>query len=293
MQKHQIISVTAVALLALAACGTESASDPGSSSGTGSGPGPGAEAGPEDSGGSVQTDLPFIDVRWNVSGVSVDGRKTPVPAGAGVEIRKDGQISLSTGCNGYGGNVKVDGDTITVGRKASTAMGCEDHLMAFEGAMGKAFSGKLKATMASDDKGLTLTSADGKKNSISLTSDPSVLLTGSKWQIAPEPSGHPADSPPPGPQPGKAYFSFFKDGTVRGNLGCNSFSGSAKVTASTITFGPLTSTRKMCPAADMAVEHRTQKALTGKATYELGGGHSAQLTLKSADGTTVLAHVSG
>ncbi|MEV7683463.1 META domain-containing protein [Streptomyces sp. NPDC088341] len=282
-----IAAVTAVALFTLTACGTES--------GAGGG-----------SGGSVRSDLPLTDVHWSVDSLTVDGRKTAAPAGASVEIGTDGRASARTGCNTIGAKVTVDGDTVTVGEKESTLIGCPEQLQAFEKALGRAFAGKLKATVeeieeikggrgdkggkegAAQDRRLTLTTADG--DTITLTSGPPVPLTGTQWTVSALTDGATATSLSQGSD-GKAHFTFGKDGTVAGSFGCNSFRGTAKVSeagtgagekaASTVTFGRLSSTRKLCPGPEMTLERQVQKVLEGNVTYEL---HHRSLTIKQADG---------
>ncbi|WP_329146055.1 META domain-containing protein [Streptomyces niveus] len=215
-----VTALTTLTLLALAGCGTETGRE---------------SDGAAEAGSAVSTDLPLTDVRWSIESLSVDGKKTAAPAGASVEIDSKGKASAQTGCNSIGAQVTIDGDTITVGEKSQTMMGCPKELEAFEKALGGAFGGKLKAKV--DDKKLTLTTDGG--DSIALT----------------------AEKP--------------------GNLGCNGFSASAKVAGSTITFGPLKSTKRLCPEPGMSVERELTKVLKGQVTYEV---HHRELTLKAADG---------
>ncbi|MFF1418268.1 META domain-containing protein [Streptomyces sp. NPDC058280] len=263
MLKQQITTVTAVtavALLTLAACGTESGSD----------------AGSKGSGGSVRSELPLTDVVWSVDSVSVGGKKTAAPAGASVEIDSKGRASAKTGCNTIGADVTVSGDTVTVGKKESTLIGCPEELEGFEEALSGAFSGKLKAEV--EDKRLTLTTADG--DAISLTSEPPAPLAGTEWTVNSLAAGATATSLPKGTE-GKAHFTLGKDGSVEGSLGCNTFSSTAKVSGSTVTFGRITSTRKLCPGPEMTVERQVQKVLDGKVSYEL---HHRGLTLTAGNG---------
>jgi heat shock protein HslJ len=284
MQKHRIISVTAIAFLALAACGTESGS------GAGSGSGPGSRVGPEDSGGpAVSTDLPLTDVHWTVEGLSVDGKKAGVPAGAGLEIGKDGQASFQTGCNHSGAKVKISGDTITVGEAPSTAMSCSNQLDAYEADFGKAFAGRLKAEMADDNKGMTLTAADG--DTITLTSEPSAALVGT-WTLATLKGDSKAGVKVPKAVADKVYITFAESGTdaatgtARGNLGCNRFSTTTKVSGPTVTFGRVTTTRMACGEPQMTVEREMRQVLKGKVTYKL---NHAGLSLTAADGASLTA----
>ncbi|MGW2258845.1 META domain-containing protein [Streptomyces sp. NPDC001780] len=311
MRKQQIIPVTAVttvALLSLAACGTES--------GAGSGSGPGSSASKQGKGsGSVRTDLPLTGVRWAVDSVTVDGKKAVPPAGASVEIDDRGQASARTGCNSIGAKVTVDGDTVTVGDKRTTEIGCEKELQDFEKALNGAFSGKLTAKVQGEakDRRLTLTTSDGAAT-IALSSQPDSSLIGTKWSVSALTDGDVAASLPRGTD-GKAYFTFSEqagkeeagkeagggtdksegakdgtegakdktEGTLKGNLGCNRFSAPAtvSVSGSTISVGRIVSTRMSCAEPEMKLEQQVRKVLEGQITYEL---RHRSLTLETEGG---------
>lgn len=129
MKKKMIMILFVLAALALAACSP------------GSAPAPSLEGG------------------WSL--VSFGPASSQMPAVPDVETSiefKDGQMSGNVGCNGFGGEYSVDGDTITFGPVVSTMMYCE--------AVAEQESGTLavfheKATFALDGDKLTITSADG------------------------------------------------------------------------------------------------------------------------------------
>lgn len=248
----QRMAVSVLALFTLAACGTESGSGAGSGDGS----------------GTVRTDLSLSGVHWNVSSLTVGGKKTTAPAGAHVSIDSAGKATGNLGCNRFTADVRTDGDKVTVGQGTTTGMACAKDVQDFENAMGKAFRGELKAAVAgrSEEKTLTLTTARG--DSIALTSEPPAPLTGTSWKVTGLVSGSTASSLPPGTE-NKAHFTFAKDGSVEGNLGCNSFHGKAEVSGSKLTFGPLTSTRKMCAGPEMELERALLGVLEGTATYEI------------------------
>lgn len=250
---EQRMAVSVLALLTLAACGTE----PGS--GTGSG----------DGSGTVRTDLPLSGVHWSVASLTAGGKRTAAPAGAHVEIDSGGRATGNLGCNRFTADVRVDGDTITVGPDTTTGMACEEDVQQFEEAMGRTFSGELKAAVAGKgtDRTLTLTAAGG--DSIDLTSQPPAPLKGPEWKVTGLVSGSTTSSLPAGTE-GRAHLTFGEDGSVEGSLGCNSFHGKAAVTGSTITFGPLASTRKMCPGSEMELERALLGVLKGRTTYTIG-----------------------
>jgi heat shock protein HslJ len=76
-----------------------------------------------------------------------------------IEFGSDGQMNGNVGCNGFGGEFKADGDTITFGPVMSTMMFCE-------GAVGDQEMGTIavfqeSAKFVLDGDNLTITSADG------------------------------------------------------------------------------------------------------------------------------------
>ncbi|CAM5479890.1 META domain-containing protein [Streptomyces atroolivaceus] len=254
--QRMAVSVLAVlATLTLAACGT----DPGTGAGSG-------ESG--DGSGTVRTGPPVTGVHWTVSSLTVDGKKTAAPAGAHVEIGSDGKATGSLGCNRFTAEAAVDGDKVTVGPGTTTEMACDEDVQAFEKAMGRAFSGELRAAVAGRGDAKTLTLTTGAGDSIALTSEPPAPLAGTAWKVTGLVSGSVAASLPAGTE-NKAHLTFGKDGSVEGNLGCNSFHGKATVSGSTLTFGPLASTRKMCPGPEMDLERALRGVLEGRTTYEI------------------------
>ncbi|WP_338671746.1 META domain-containing protein [Streptomyces sp. SCSIO 30461] len=241
------LTLALTALLALTACGTEK--------------GPGSEGASE-----VRPEIPVTGVHWTVDSVTVDGRKTAAPEGAHVLIDTKGRAEGNFGCNHFGADATVDGSTITVGQVERTEMGCAKDVDAFERTMTEAFSGKLDAKRS--DGSLTLTTERG--DSIALTEQQPAPLVGTKWTVTALLTGDRAASVPVGAEK-RAFLELGRDGSVRGNLGCNTFSGTAKVSesGSTITFGRLATTRRMCAPPQMTLEGELSKVLRGTVSYEL------------------------
>lgn len=76
-----------------------------------------------------------------------------------IEFDSEGRMSGNVGCNGFGGDYTVEGDTITFDQVVSTMMFCE-------GPVGEQEAGTLavlqkSAAFALDGDTLTITSADG------------------------------------------------------------------------------------------------------------------------------------
>ncbi|UYQ63098.1 META domain-containing protein [Streptomyces peucetius] len=258
MRTKLSISVTALAVVALAACGAESGSGPGSG------------------GGTVQPDVPVTGVHWSVDSVTVDGRRTAAPADAHVEITDEGRAQGNYGCNHFGADVKVEGDTIIVQPAEMTEMACEEKVQNFEDMLRAALTGRLRADLT--DGRLTLTTQKG--DSITLTSEPPAPLVGTRWTVNSLVSGDTAASLPAGAED-KAYLTFGKDGSVAGSLGCNRFTSTAEVSEDSITFGRLAATKKLCEGPEMDLERKMVKVFEGTVAYEL---NHRSLTLTGPDG---------
>ncbi|MDQ1009816.1 heat shock protein HslJ [Streptomyces sp. V4I23] len=264
MRYQLSIPVTALALLALAACGTE-------------------RGGGAGSGDTVAPDVPLAGVRWSVESVSVDGTKTASPSDAYVEITDKGRAQGNYGCNHFGADITVEGDTVTVGPGEVTEMACDKKIQGFEDALRAAFSGKLKAKLT--DGRLTLTTEKG--DTIALTAERPSPLIGTKWTVDSLVADETATSLPAGTE-GKAHLTIAEDGTVGGSLGCNRFTSTAKVSGDSITFGRLASTRKLCPGPVMDLERELVQVLKqGTVKYEVK--HRA-LTLTASNGKGLAAY---
>lgn len=103
-----------------------------------------------------------IEGQWKLVSYGSPSSQTPSVPDVETSIEfKDGQISGNVGCNGFGGEYEVNGDTITFGPVMATLMFCE--------AVAEQESTTLavfqeKATFVLDGDTLTLTSADGNSS---------------------------------------------------------------------------------------------------------------------------------
>lgn len=110
----------------------------------------------------------------------------------------------------------------------------------------------------------------------------SASLTGT-WKLV---SYGSPDNPTPAAAAVDTSVIFGEDGTISGNVGCNSFGGDYKVDGDKITFGPISSTLMLC--ADTAIadqETAVLTRLTDTVTFVIDGD---SLTLTSADGSSVI-----
>jgi heat shock protein HslJ len=95
--------------------------------------------------------------------VSYGSLSNPTPAPPDVDTSvvfgDDGKVSGNVGCNGFGGDYTVDGNTITFGQIVSTLMFCEGPIGDQETTTLSVFVGSTTFMMDGDT--LTITSADG------------------------------------------------------------------------------------------------------------------------------------
>jgi len=95
-------------------------------------------------------------------------------------------------------------------------------------------------------------------------------LIGTEWILGDLPGQVLADVRP--------TISFSGDGTVSGNAGCNTFSGTYTADGSTLTFGPLATTRMACEGAKGTLETAYVAALQATTAYELTDAGELKLT---------------
>ncbi len=220
---------------------------------------------------------------WAVESLTTGGRTLHAPETAHVDIGRN-EVKGNYGCNGFTAVAAFAGTSaVTVTPGASTTMACAD--MEFETAFAKLFQGKLAIDRGPDR--LTLKTADG--STIAMTSAPAVTdapLTTTEWTVESLVSGGTAASLP-AEAAGKARFTIAPDLTVSGSLGCNRFSAQATVEGSTVTFGPLTSTRMACEGPVGELERTlTELFGSGPLTAKVAG---RTLTLTAPDGKGLTA----
>jgi heat shock protein HslJ len=103
-----------------------------------------------------------INGQWKlVSYGSVSSQTPAAPdVDTSIEFKSGGPLSGNVGCNSFGGDYKVSGDTITFGAIASTMMFCEGP--AGDQEMGTLTVLKDSAKFVLEENKLTITSGDGK-----------------------------------------------------------------------------------------------------------------------------------
>jgi heat shock protein HslJ len=154
--KFPYLAVALIAIAVLAACGTDN--------GSGNGGGDGG-----DGGDGADVEAAVTGVRWVPESVTVEGTtyRPPASTEAHVEFKPGekqgagGNSGGSGGCNGFGADVAVDGDTIKISDMAWTEMGCGDEINQFETQFFTALNGEHRAEVSEDGTVLTLTKDNG------------------------------------------------------------------------------------------------------------------------------------
>ncbi|GAB4442528.1 MAG: hypothetical protein OHK0015_41270 [Chloroflexi bacterium OHK40] len=177
-----------------------------------------------------------------------------------------GNVFGSTGCNRVRGPYSATDTTITFSPLASTLALCtSDALTAQEQAILGALQGAVPYQIAGDELRL---SYDGGRQTLRYRAVPPLRLAGQPWQLV---AFGPNNAPTPAVAEPAATLSF--DGAqVSGSTGCNSFSGGYQATGTTITFGPLAATLRLCTDEGLTTQEQAiLGALQGAVPYQIAG----------------------
>ena len=213
---------------------------------------------------------------WQLASYDVSGTSTDVPAGVVVDARfTAGQVAGFAGCNSYTGPATVSGSTIKIGPVASTLMLCEgpggDVETAYLAALPSA------ATFTATADALTLYDSTGKSILV-YAAGPSDPLVGA-WTVTGYNNGNEGFVSPV--EGSTITATFGADGQVAGSTGCNEYNGAYVLDGTSLTVGPLASTKKACDQALMDQESQFLAALQTPTTVEPSG---ATITLRDANG---------
>jgi heat shock protein HslJ len=199
-----------------------------------------------------------------------------------------GSVGGNGGCNAYFGSYELDGDALSFSGIGSTEMYCEG-----ASDLESAYFANLDAATAGFSTGgsLIMTGADGEPileflpdESVAGPSDEAPIPTdgieGLGWQL------ESLVDPITGeqlPVPADVVVTIvLEDGTVAGNGGCNGYSADYQLDGTSLSFGPVLSTKMACPEPAMGIENAFFAQLEHVASWHNDGG---SVTLFVADGT--------
>ncbi|SDT67193.1 META domain-containing protein [Jiangella sp. DSM 45060] len=133
---------------------------------------------PGDSGadGSTEPAVPVVGSRWVLEELQAAGATIAGPADpqAYFEIDENGDVTGSTGCNGFSGSAEVSDSSITFQPLISTRRGCSGDLGQIDGSMLGVLSGEVTVEMSGDV--LTITNAEGETLTMQASDAPSTDL---------------------------------------------------------------------------------------------------------------------
>ena len=202
--------------------------------------------------------------------ITVDGEPMLLFKGSQLRLSFDtDSIGASGGCNSMSGAATwADGKlSIADGSLATTEMACDTPLMDQDAW----FAEVLNASPTLTQEGDSLTMVRGS-TVIVLTDEETVIpdasLTTTPWTLESITTGDTVGTVPAGV---RASVQFNDDGTLIAHLGCNTGRGDYTASSSSITFGPLATTRMACepPASDVedallvVLQRETQFAIDG------------------------------
>jgi heat shock protein HslJ len=243
-----------------------------------------------DAGGHIQVTLTQEQESPSLSGTSwlvrsynngLGGVAT-VPAGVQLTVNfgDDGVVSGSTGCNSYRGLYTEDGSSVTLGALASTLRAC---LSSDATNLEQAFLAALGASSSYEISGIQLTLRDADGNTqLVLTQQRANTLSGTAWRVQSVNNGRNAvASLVSGSQ---LSLVLGDDGVATGDTGCNSYRGLYTSDATSLSFGPLITTRRACTSDALAGQEQAfLAALSASSMFELIGD---QLTVRDVNGST-------
>ncbi len=215
---------------------------------------------------------------WTLKTYDVKGTATPVPSGMVVDAKfAGGKVSGFAGCNVYTASATISGATLKVGQAATTMKACEPAVTAVETAYLANLA--LSATFTAASDGLTIYDVDGKPILVYTAASANPLE--GEWNVTGYNNGKQAVTSPIAGSTLTATFT--PDGQVAGNGGCNTYSGPYKLDGTSLTVGPLVTTRMACEQAIMDQETQFLAALQTPTNVETSG---ATVTLRDASGAT-------
>jgi len=214
----------------------------------------------------------------------VTGSYTIVP-GSTISITfQNGSLAARAGCNNMFGQYTVSGNVLNAPQLASTMMACDEALMKQDTWLAAFLASSPTWTYSSG----TLTLTNGT-DTIALTEAPTgaAVLEDTGWKLVGLISQ--SGSTVSAIDPSVIAWLRFADGQVLVNAACNSGSGTAQITDTTITFGPIAMTLRACVGPTEDVEQAMNAVLQGTTTYTVKDDPSGTLlTIMAADGKTGL-----
>ncbi len=179
------------------------------------------------------------------------------------------RVSVNGGCNGHGGTATFDGESLSVDHLVGTMMACPPPRDKVDGWIATLFRDPL--TWRLDGRTLTLSRGDQK---VTLNEHVSRAVAGTTWTVTGLVRNEGVESSAVLERV-KPTLRIGADGAFSGFAGCNQMHGNAVVSGSgedqRVEFGPIATTRKICPPEVMDVEQAVLAAVDGATTVTVDG----------------------
>jgi heat shock protein HslJ len=223
----------------------------------------------------------YLAVKGTTEGILPNTRVTAVFSAAG-------RLGGSAGCNHYFGEYTADGSSLAIRGIGSTLMACLDPgVMEQEGRylslLGEAARFRIDGDhlVLSSTSGTVLLTYERERPATPLP------LTGTSWILESWATGSGGVSSVLAGTEIDALFS--PDGRVTGSAGCNQYFADFNRTGTSLSFGPIGSTKMYCSEPDgrMAQEQAYLSLLGSVAGYEIS---VSRLILKDPGGSGVLTY---
>jgi heat shock protein HslJ len=210
-------------------------------------------------------------VTWSLDSY-LDGNGTLVPILPGTEVSArfgdDGRVTGSAGCNGYGGDYRLDGTALSVSSLFQTLKFCTEP----EGIMDQEarfmeLLGSATGCRIENDR-LILTDAEGATTLI-FTEKMPVALPGTSWRLANLVDENSTMTPVLSGT--NVTLAFDADGRLGGSAGCNRYGAGYTVDGANLAIEPPIRTEMYCsePPGLMGQEDRYLALLTEASSYRV------------------------
>lgn len=233
-------------VLALAGCGTESASD-----------------------------APDVTGEWQLASGTAIGADLPVPPGATATLALSGGEANGTAfCNRFFASYDLDGSSFSMGDIGSTMMACEPDVMAAESAYLEALAGVDTAVLEAGD--LLLTGAGIELRFTPVPVVPDSPLEGTRWLLETLVTGDAASS-----VQGEPSLELRADGTAGFTTGCRTLTGTWLLDDEALVLDDLLPDGAACPPELAGQDEHVTAVLQAGPAVRAG---EDRLTLTGPDG---------
>jgi heat shock protein HslJ len=203
-----------------------------------------------------------------------------------LEFGDDGRITGSAGCNHYFASYEVKGTAITVGPTGSTEMYCTSPGVMVQESAYLRLLGQVTSITVDGDR-LTLGDANGTAilSFARIIPPAAAPLVGTNWTLESIYMGDAVSSVIAGTT---ITAVFGEDGSLAGSAGCNHYFTRYNATGTSLSVGPVGSTKMYCTAPGVMQQEMTYLALLGQTkNFTIKGG---RLTLADMNGASILSY---